>query len=70
MKQNETIGGICVNRTQAISVPFFFFFFSFQLSEGVYNQEKVISNKYIIEFYIFDINFLTILREQDKNSLI
>lgn len=69
MKQNETIGGICVNRTQAISVPFFFFF-SFQLSEGVYNQEKVISNKYIIEFDIFDINFLTILREQDKNSLI
>lgn len=69
MKQNETIGGIGVNRTQAISVPFFFFL-SFQLSEGVYNQEKVISNKYIIEFYIFDINFWTILREQDKNSLI
>lgn len=69
MKQNETIGGICVDRTQAISVPFFFFL-SFQFSEGVYNQEKVISNKYIIEFYIFDINFLTILREQDKNSLI
>lgn len=25
-EQNETIGGIGVNRTQAISVPFFFFF--------------------------------------------
>ena len=67
MKQNETIGGICVNRTQAISVPFFF---SFQFSEGVYNQEKIILNKYIIELYIFDMNFLTILREQNTNSLI
>ena len=67
MKQNETIGGICVNRIQAISVPFFF---CFKFSEGVYNQEKIILNKYIIEIYIYDINFLTILREQDTNSLI